>query len=87
MGADGAAPKSVFSFQVISASTIRKAPGRTEFQRSILSQGANGLSLVHISGEQGWGILSSMSKVNCFTVMTVEQGNVKKGSVVQIPLF
>jgi molybdopterin molybdotransferase len=83
----GQHPKPVFSFQAISASTIRKAPGRTEFQRGILSQGADGLWLVHTTGEQGSGILSSMSKANCFIVLPVEQGNVEKGSVVQIQLI
>lgn len=83
----GQHPKPAFSFQAICTKPIKKAAERTEFQRGILNQGANGRWLVLTSGEQGWSILSSMSKVNCFTVMTVEQGNVKKGSVVQIPLF
>lgn len=83
----GQSPKPVFTFQAINASTIRKAPGRTEFQRGILSQGEDGLWLVHTTGEQGSGILSSMSRANCFIVLPVEQGNVDKGSVVQIQLF
>lgn len=83
----GQHPKPVFNFQAISTSAIRKSPGRTEFQRGILSQGADGLWLVQTTGEQGSGILSSMSRANCFIVLPVEQGNVEKGSVVQIQLF
>ena len=83
----GQHPKPVFTFQAISASTIRKAAGRTEFQRGILSRGEDGVWLVHTTGEQGSGILSSMSKANCFIVLPVEQGNVEKGGVVQIQLF
>lgn len=83
----GQHPKPVFTFQAISASTIRKAAGRTEFQRGILSRGEDGAWLVHTTGEQGSGILSSMSKANCFIVLPVEQGNVEKGGVVQIQLF
>ena len=83
----GQHPKPVFTFQAISASAIRKAAGRTEFQRGILSRGEDGAWLVHTTGEQGSGILSSMSKANCFIVLPVEQGSVKKGGVVQIQLF
>ena len=83
----GQHPKPAFTFQAICGSTIRKAAGRTEFQRGILTQGDDGLWLVHTTGEQGSGILSSMSRANCFIVLPVEQGNVEKGSVVQIQLF
>ena len=83
----GQHPKPVFNFQAISTSAIRKSPGRTEFQRGILSQGEDGLWLVHTTGEQGSGILSSMSRANCFIVLPVEQGNVEKGSLVQIQLL
>jgi len=83
----GQHPQPVFTFQAISTSAIRKSTGRTEFQRGILSQGEDGLWLVQTTGEQGSGILSSMSKANCFIVLPMEQGNVEKGSVVQIQLF
>ena len=83
----GQHPKPTFSFQAICTTPIRKAAGRTEFQRGILTQGADGLWTVQTTGEQGSGILSSMSRANCFIVLPVEQGNVEKGSVVQIQLF
>ena len=83
----GQHPKPVFSFQAICTTPIKKATGRTDFQRGILSQGADGIWLVQTTGEQGSGILSSMSRANCFIVLPMEQGNVEKGSVVQIQLF
>ena len=83
----GQNPKPSFSFQALCTSPIRKATGRTEFQRGILTQGEDGLWLVKTTGEQGSGILSSMSRANCFIVLPVEQGNVEKGSVVQVQLF
>ena len=83
----GQNPKATFSFQAICTTAIKKAPGRTEFQRGILTQGDDGLWLVQTTGEQSSGILSSMSRANCFIVLPVEQGNVEKGSVVQIQLF
>lgn len=83
----GQHPKPVFSFQAICTTPIKKAAGRTEFQRGILTQGTDGIWQVQTTGEQGSGILSSMSRANCFIVLPVEQGNVDKGSVVQIQLF
>lgn len=83
----GQHPKPSFSFQAICTSPIKKAAGRTEFQRGILTQGDDGVWRVQTTGEQGSGILSSMSRANCFIVLPMEQGNVEKGSVVQIQLF
>ena len=83
----GQNPKPAFSFQAICTTPIKKAAGRTEFQRGILTQSADGLWEVQTTGEQGSGILSSMSRANCFIVLPVEQGNVEKGSVVKIQLF
>ena len=83
----GQNPKPAFSFQAICTTAIKKSPGRTEYQRGILTQSNDGLWLVQTTGEQGSGILSSMSRANCFIVLPVEQGNVDKGGVVQIQLF
>jgi molybdopterin molybdotransferase len=83
----GQNPKPTFSFQAICTTPIKKAAGRTEFQRGILTQSDEGLWTVQTTGEQGSGILSSMSRANCFIVLPVEQGNVDKGSVVQVQLF
>jgi len=83
----GQHPKAAFNFQAICTTPIKKAAGRTEFQRGILTQGEDGIWLVQTTGEQSSGILSSMSRANCFIVLPVEQGNVDKGSVVQIQLF
>jgi len=84
MGQDA---KPAFTLQATITSPIRKAPGRTEFQRGILSQDNEGRWLVRTTGEQGSGVLSSMSKANCFIVLPVEQGNADAGQVVQVELF
>jgi molybdopterin molybdotransferase len=83
----GQHPQAAFSFQAICTTPIKKAAGRTEFQRGILSQDGDGHWLVQTTGEQGSGVLSSMSKANCFIVLPMEQGNVDQGSMVQIQLF
>jgi molybdopterin molybdotransferase len=66
---------------------IRKKPGRTEYQRGILSTADDGVQQVRITGAQGSGILRSMSEANCMVVLHDEQGNVQAGDMVDIMLF
>jgi molybdopterin molybdotransferase len=73
--------------KVRSAGAIRKKPGRTEYQRGILSVGADGRQQVAITGSQGSGILRSMSEANCMVVLHDEQGNVAAGDMVDVLLF
>ena len=42
---------------------------------------------VEKTGMQGSGILSSMSRANCFIVLPAENDGVKKGDLVDIQLF
>ncbi|CAH1905457.1 Molybdopterin molybdenumtransferase [Candidatus Nitrotoga sp. HW29] len=83
----GQQSKLIIEFQAICLSPIRKVPGRTEFQRGILSQDINGEWIVHTTGAQCSGILSSMSKANCFIVLPVPQGNIEAGSAVRVQPF
>jgi len=73
--------------RVVSESPIRKKPGRTEYQRGILSTDTNGKQTVRITGSQGSGILSSMSEANCIVVLHHEQGCVAQGDAVDVVLF
>jgi molybdopterin molybdotransferase len=66
---------------------IRKVPGRTEFQRGILTEDEAGGYTVRTTGDQGSGILSSMSQANCFIVLPADCGNVDAGSDVDVQLF
>jgi molybdopterin molybdotransferase len=75
------------TFRVPCTSTLKKAPGRTEFQRGILSRDAAGTLTVRVTGEQGSGILRSMSEANCFIILPTEQGNVTPGTVVEVQAF
>ena len=65
------------------AENLRKVPGRTEFQRGILSRDGN----VRTTGQQGSGVLRSMSEANCFIVLEHERGSVKAGEAVSVYLF
>jgi molybdopterin molybdotransferase len=83
MGADS--PLELMKARSVAA--IRKKPGRTEYQRGILSRGADGLPQVRITGAQGSGILRSMSEANCMVVLHDEQGGVQAGDMVDVLLF
>jgi len=66
---------------------LRKKPGRTEYQRGIVTRGADGRWQVAITGSQGSGILSSMSAANGMVVLHHEQGNVAAGDEVDVIPF
>ncbi|MEK6209868.1 MAG: gephyrin-like molybdotransferase Glp [Pseudomonadota bacterium] len=75
------------TLKVNCTSAIKKAPGRTEFQRGILTRAADGQWTVRTTGDQGSGILSSMSQADCFIVLPTEVGNLPAGAVVDVQLL
>jgi molybdopterin molybdotransferase len=75
------------TFRVPLSAPIKKAPGRTEFQRGILSPDGAGGWTVRTTGDQGSGILSSMSQANCFIILGTDTGNVAAGEQVDVQLF
>jgi len=72
------------TFKAVCTGRLRKAPGRTEFQRGVLSRAADGALTVKPTGEQGSGILKSMSDANCFIVLPEAAGNVEPGATVEV---
>jgi molybdopterin molybdotransferase len=75
------------TFRIPLSAPIRKAPGRTEFQRGILSSDGSGGWSVRTTGDQGSGILSSMSQANCFIILDSDTGNVAAGEPVDVQLL
>ena len=73
--------------KAVCTSAIKKAPGRTEFQRGVLSADTNGVWSVRTTGEQGSGILKSMSDANCFIILDDHVGNVAAGAVVDVQVL
>jgi len=69
------------------AGAIRKRPGRTEFQRGIVERDAGGRWQVRLTGEQGAGILRSMSEANALVVLEHDRGPVAAGEPVTVWLF
>jgi molybdopterin molybdotransferase len=73
--------------RVRAAGAMRKKPGRTEYQRGILSATLEGEREVRLTGAQGSGILRSMAEANCMVVLHDEQGDVAAGDLVDVLPF
>jgi molybdopterin molybdotransferase len=72
--------------KVPAAEPLRKVPGRTEYQRGVLFR-EDGEWKVRTTGQQGSGVLRSMSEANCFIVLEHARGKVDAGELVQVQLF
>ena len=83
----GATPEPLPVLQARCTTAIRKRPGRTEFQRAIVSRADDGQWQVRVAGSQGAGILRSMSEANALLVLRHEQGSVAAGEAVDVWLF
>ena len=73
--------------QAACTETLRKKPGRTEYQRGIVSRTAQGVLQVETTGNQGSGVLSSMVQGNGLIVLHHEQGDVRPGDTVDVMMF
>ncbi|HXM83043.1 MAG TPA: gephyrin-like molybdotransferase Glp [Burkholderiales bacterium] len=74
------------TLKAISSEKLRKVPGRTEYQRGILFREGREWK-VRTTGQQGSGVLRSMSEANCFIVLEHERDKVAAGELVQVKLF
>ncbi len=70
-----------------SQEVIRKKPGRTEYQRGVVSTAPDGTLQVKTTGNQGSGVLSSMVQANGLIVLPHAQGNVAVGDAVEVMMF
>ncbi|WP_066266008.1 molybdopterin molybdotransferase MoeA [Hydrogenophaga palleronii] len=73
--------------QAHSAKALRKKPGRTEYQRGIVTRAADGSLSVCTTGDQGSGVLRSMVEANGLIVLPHERGNVAAGEMVEVLMF
>jgi molybdopterin molybdotransferase len=83
----GATPEPLPMLRAASVKALRKKPGRTEYQRGIVTRAADGSWQVAITGSQGSGILRSMSEANGLVVLAHEQGEVEAGGLVDVLPF
>ena len=84
----GAADEPLPMLRAASVAAIRKKPGRTEYQRGIVTRAADGGGWqVEITGSQGSGILRSMSRANGLVVLHHAQGHIAAGDLVDVLPF
>lgn len=83
----GAVPQPLPSLTARAVAPIRRRPGRSEYQRGVVSQGADGQWEVRLTGTQGAGVLRSMSEANALVVLDPDQGSVAAGEAVTVWLF
>jgi molybdopterin molybdotransferase len=72
--------------KVPAAVALRKVAGRTEYQRGVLFRDGAEWK-VRTTGQQGSGVLRSMSEANCFIVLEHERGPVQAGELVSVQLM
>ena len=86
----GAVYRAAPFFKIECTEPIKKATGRTEFQRGILFEDINagkGTWKVRPLPNQGSGVLSSMSIANCFIVLDETVGNCEAGEIVNVQIL
>ena len=83
----GATPFALPMLRACSVAPIRKKPGRTEYQRGFVERSADGEWRVTITGDQGSGILRSMSEANGMVVLPHDMGPVAAGEAVDVLPF
>lgn len=76
-----------FLLQARSSTALRKKPGRTEFTRGYYTIDEAGKLEVDVISRQGSGILTSMSRGNCFVILPESQGDVAVGDSVTVQPF
>ncbi|WP_105103394.1 gephyrin-like molybdotransferase Glp [Microbulbifer pacificus] len=67
--------------------SIRKKPGRTDYQRGFTYRDGDGIQVVETRGIQGSHILSGFAAANCFVVLPREGGDCETGDWVTVEPF
>lgn len=83
----GARPSPLPLLKARSQEAMRKKPGRTEYQRGIVTQTQDGRLSVCGTGNQGSGVLSSMVQANGLIVLHHAQENIAAGDEVDVMMF
>ncbi|MGB0360274.1 MAG: molybdopterin molybdotransferase MoeA [Endozoicomonas sp.] len=68
-------------------SSLKKKPGRRDFQRGKLVKDQAGKLQVISSGNQGSGVMSTLNQSDCYIVLPEEAGNIDAGSFITVQLF
>lgn len=84
LAGEAISPQQMFS--AIAGHALKKQPGRTDFQRGILTNN-KGVNTVISAGLQSSGVLSAMAKANCYIRLEAERGSVAEGETVRVIPF
>ena len=83
----GASAKAPLRLTAICRSTLKKSPGRMEFQRGeLMADGMGGFAVTGFAG-QGAHQLLGMSRANCFIILPKDSAGVGPGDSVEIEPF
>lgn len=83
----GTKPTNSVKLTATCTSTLKKAFGRQEYQRGILTQDDAGNYFVSSSGKQGSNIMKSLSQANCYIVLPVACEGIQAGESVFVDLI
>lgn len=83
----GVQPSKPLQLMARCETTLRKTPGRQEYQRGILSQTATGEFVVKAAGEQDSHQLKIASLANCCIVLPIDNSGVLAGESVLVEPF
>lgn len=83
----GSPPSPALRLRAVCRSRLRKSTGRQEFQRGIFVPNDNGGFDVESCGAQGSHRLSSVSRANCFIILSADNAGVEPGDSVIIEPF
>ena len=83
----GAPYKAPLSLKATLNGKLKKAPGRTDYQRGVLTTDEQGQLTVTSTGHQGSGMMSSLALADCFIVLERDRGSVEDGEIVTVQPF
>lgn len=83
----GQSPGPAMTLRLPTETPLKKAPGRTDFQRGRLVRGDDGQLRVNSTGLQGSHVLTSMSQADCFIILPAECAGVAAGELVEVQPF
>ncbi len=83
----GATPETPITLPLATIDKLKKRPGRADFQRGKLVKTKDGKLSVESTGKQGSGILTSLSKADCYMVLEQDRSNCETGDKVNVQLF
>ncbi len=75
---------SPFQLQLPAGESLKSRIGRTEYLRGVIEKNSAGELSVRSTGQQGSGILTSMSRADCLIVLGPESGDIVRGQLVTV---